>query len=110
MKKIELLKLSGEIYDANNEPKQAPINAGITIAINNCGLVLMESRYLIAAVVVPKNAAVLDVATTDTGFSSGKESNMAGVWMSPPPPAIASMKPEANIASASSARLITERS
>ena len=79
IKKIELLKLSGEMCEARSEPKQAPINAGITIAINKRGSVLIDFRYFIAAVVVPKKAAVLDVATTDTGLRSGNESNIAGV-------------------------------
>jgi hypothetical protein len=79
MKKIELLKLSGEISDARSEPKQAPIKAGITIARSSRESVLMCFRYLIAAVDVPKKAAVLDVATTDTGSRSGSESSIAGV-------------------------------
>ena len=49
------------------------------MAIKSFGFVLIDLRYLIAAVVVPKKAAVLDVATTDTGFRSGNESNIAGV-------------------------------
>ena len=51
----------------------------MTIAIKSFGSVLIDLRYLIAAVVVPKKAAVFEVATTETGFRSGNESNIAGV-------------------------------
>ena len=110
MKKIELLKLCGEICDAKSAPPHAPMNAGITIASSNFESVLIDFRYLIAAVEVPKKAAVLDVATTETGFRSGNESNIAGVWIRPPPPAIASTNPAENIARNSRATLRAERS
>ncbi len=79
IKKIALLKLVGEICEARSAPPHAPINAGMTMASNNLGSVLIDLRYLIAAVDVPKNAAVFEVATTETGLRSGKESNIAGV-------------------------------
>ena len=76
---MALLKLSGEISDARSAPKQAPIKAGITIASSSRPSVLICFRYLIAAVVVPKNAAVFEVATTETGSLSGSARSIAGV-------------------------------
>ena len=55
------------------------MKAGATIANKSLVSVLIDLRYLIAAVVVPKKAAVFDVPTTETGFSLGSESNNAGV-------------------------------
>ena len=61
------------------------------------------------AVVVPKKAAVFEVATTDTGLRSAKVNNIAGVWMRPPPPAMASTKPAENMARPNKARLSAVR-
>ena len=46
------------------------VSVGKTIASKSFGSTLIERPYLIAAVVVPKKAAVFEVATTDTGFRS----------------------------------------
>ncbi len=86
------------------------MNAGITIAINNLGSVLIDLRYLRAAVDVPKKAAVFDVPTTDTGLLFGKARSIAGVWIRPPPPAIASTNPAENIARKSRTTVTVERS
>jgi hypothetical protein len=93
MKKIELLKLDAEICDAMSAPIAEPIKAGRTMASSKRVSVFIDLRYLIAAVAVPKKAANFEVPTTETGFSFGKASKSAGVWIKPPPPAMASIKP-----------------
>jgi hypothetical protein len=65
--------------DARTAPQHAPINAGITIAKSKRPSVFIDLRYLIAAVEVPKNAAVLEVPTTETGLLLGKAKSIAGV-------------------------------
>ncbi len=67
------------MWDAKSAPQLAPIKAGMTIAMSNLGSVLIDLRYLIAAVVVPKKAAVFDVPTTDTGLLLGNAKSIAGV-------------------------------
>ncbi len=79
IKKIELLKLDAEILEAKSAPMPEPIKAGKTIESSKRESVFIERRYLMAAVAVPKNAAVFEVPTTDTGFSLGKVSKSAGV-------------------------------
>jgi hypothetical protein len=79
MMKIELLKLDAEIFEARSAPIADPIKAGRTIASNKRVSVLIDRRYLMAAVAVPKKAAVFEVPTTETGFSFGKVSRSAGV-------------------------------
>ena len=79
MKKIALLKLWAEIFEASSAPKHEPINAGTTIATKSFGSVLIDFRYFRAAVDVPKNAAVFEVPTTDTGLLLGKARSIAGV-------------------------------
>lgn len=79
MKKIALLKLWAEMLDASRAPKEEPVKAGNTIAIKSFGSVLIDFRYLRAAVEVPKKAAVLEVPTTDTGLLFGNAKSIAGV-------------------------------
>ncbi len=110
IKKIALLKLWAEILDARNAPQHAPINAGTTMAMSKRPSVLIDLRYLIAAVDVPKNAAVFEVPTTETGLLLGNAKSIAGVWISPPPPAIASTNPAENIARTSRTTVTVERS
>ena len=79
IKKMELLKLDAEIFEARRAPMAEPIKAGRTMASNKRVSVLIDRRYLIAVVDVPKNAASFEVPTTDTGFSLGNASKSAGV-------------------------------
>jgi hypothetical protein len=79
MKKMELLKLDAEIFEAKRAPMAEPIKAGRTMASSKRVSVFIDRRYLIAAVAVPKKAAVFEVPTTETGFSFGNASKSAGV-------------------------------
>ena len=79
MKKMELLKLDAEIFEAKSAPIAEPIKAGRTMASSKRVSVFIDRRYLIAAVAVPKKAANFEVPTTETGFSFGKAIKSAGV-------------------------------
>src|ERR1044072_4611539 len=74
-------------------PNMAAKKAVTAVTVSRPRLKLTFWAYCQAAILVPENEGILVVPSSVATGYCGKVKRMAGVWINPPPPTMASIKP-----------------
>lgn len=80
------------------DPKNAEIKAVSDMMPKSFQLIFTFLRYWVVAIAVPLKAGILRVPITVETGRWGKKTSAKGVWIKPPPPTMASIKPAQNAA------------